>query len=273
MTTEQQIEQVGSDLGVGAQRALVAKLLEVTAVDAIARYLAVMHDRPVQQRERVSAAPPSRSVGREAIVPDPGMGLILLQQVVVAYLLGESHTLEGTHVLAAGGHERAVQARVDQHDRVNYEVLGRHLGTLDLVRIGDDEVAPQQRSVADTLDGPRRHGLGKVDHEVLVEDGLGLFLGFDVVIHHVEAEVIRELRIDAVAGKSCTQAVAPVALHGHRPYCVLAAHQRPGLVTDADQATSAVDLEGCLFCIARTRLTEETLTVGQSRHLGRWHPL
>ena len=200
MAAKQQVEQVRGDLGVGAERALVAERLEVAAVDAVARDLAVVHDRPVEQRERVRAAPPAGRVGREAVVAGPGVALVLLEQVVVADLLGEADALEGAHVLAARGDERAVDARVDEHDRVDDVVVGAHLGVLELVRVGLQEVAPQQRRVADALDRARRHRLGEVDDEVAVEDGLGLFLSLDVVIHHVEAEVVRELGVDAVAG-------------------------------------------------------------------------
>ncbi len=142
--------------------------------------------------------------------------------------------------------------RVDQHDRVDDEVLGRHVAGLELVRIGLQEVAPQQRRIGDALDRTRRHRLGEVDDEVAVEDSLGLFFGLRVVIHHVETEVIRKLGVDAVAGKPATQAVSAVMLHGHRLDGVLAAHQRAGLVADAHEAAAAVNLERRLLGVART---------------------
>ena len=67
----QQVEQVGDDLGVGLQRAVVAELLDVAAVRVVAGNLAVVHDRPVQQRERMRAAPPAGRVGGKASVRRP----------------------------------------------------------------------------------------------------------------------------------------------------------------------------------------------------------
>ena len=107
---QHEVEQVRGDLGVGAKRALVAELLEVAAVDAVARDLAVVHDRPVEQRERVRAAPPARRVRREPVVADPGVALVLLEEVEVPDLLGEADALERAHVLARRGDERAVDA-------------------------------------------------------------------------------------------------------------------------------------------------------------------
>ena len=130
-------------------------------------------------------------------------------------------------------------------------VVGAHLGALELVRVGLQEVAPQQRRVADALDRARRHRLGEVDDEVAVEDGLGLLLGLHVVIHHVEAVVVGELGVDAVAGEPAAEAVAAVALDGHRLDGLDAAHQRAGLVADAHEAAAAVDLEGGLLGVAR----------------------
>ena len=72
-------------------------------------------------------------------------------------------------------------------------------------------------------------------------------LACDVVVHHVEAEVVRELGVDAVAGEPAAQAVAAVALDRHRLDGALAAHERAGLVADAHQAAAAVDLEGGLL--------------------------
>ena len=57
----QQVEQVGDDLGVGLKPARVTELLHVTAVGVIARYFAVMNDRPVQKREGVRTSPTSRA--------------------------------------------------------------------------------------------------------------------------------------------------------------------------------------------------------------------
>ena len=59
-----------------------------------------------------------------------------------------------------------------------------------------------------------------------------------VVVHQVEAEVVGELRVDAVAGEAAAEAVAAVALHGHRADGDLAGHPRAGLVADAHEARS-----------------------------------
>ncbi len=117
--------------------------------------------------------------------------------------------------------------------------------------VGREEVAPQERSVRDALDLAGGHRLGEVGDEVLVEDGLGVLFALQVVIHHVEAEVVGELGVDAVAGVPAAEAVAPVALDGHRADGVLAAHECSGLIADAHEAAAAVDLERCLLGIAR----------------------
>ena len=62
---DQEVEQIGDDLRVGHQLHLVAEHLQVALVDAVRGYLAVVHDRPVQQCHRVRAAPPAGRVRRE----------------------------------------------------------------------------------------------------------------------------------------------------------------------------------------------------------------
>ncbi len=204
---------------------------------------------------------------------DPRVALVLLEQVVVADLLGKTDALESAHVLAAGGDEGAVDGRVHEHDHVHDEVLGGHLGHLELVRVGVEEVAPQQGRIGDSLDRARGHRLGQIDREVLVEDGFRLLLGPHVVIHHVEAEVVGELGVDAVAGVAAAKAVAPVALDRHRLDGVLAAHQRARLVADAHQSAATVDLEGRLFPVGGTLQIEDVVAVRERRGTRRGHPI
>ena len=132
---QQQVEQVGDHLGVGAQGAAVAELLQVAAVDAVAAELAVVHDGPVEQGERVRAAPPAGRVGREAVVTDPGVAAVLLQAEEVGDLLGVADALEGAHVLAGGGDVGAVHAGVDVEHGADHDVVGRQADGLELALV------------------------------------------------------------------------------------------------------------------------------------------
>ena len=96
---------------------------------------------------------------------------------------------------------------------------------LEGMRIGQQEVAPQERHVHAGAEVPRRDGLGLVDHERPLEDRLDLFAGALVVQHQVEAEVVGELGVDAVAGEAGAEAVAAVALDGHGAHRDVGGHR------------------------------------------------
>src|SRR5450756_2646600 len=86
-----------------------------------------------------------------------------------------------------------------------------------------------------------------------VEDRLDLLPRALIVEHQVKAEVVGELRIDAVTGEAGAEAVAAIALDSHGAHGDVGGHQRPGLVADAHEAAAAVDLEGRLLAIGWAR--------------------
>ena len=100
MAPNEQVEQICDDLGIGHERALVAELLDVAAIGIVARYLAVVNDRPVEQRERMSPAPPAGRVGGEAPVRGPEPRPVIADAVELADVLGIADAFEGSHVLA-----------------------------------------------------------------------------------------------------------------------------------------------------------------------------
>src|SRR5450759_1027443 len=86
-----------------------------------------------------------------------------------------------------------------------------------------------------------------------VEDRLDLLPRALIVEHQVKAEVVGELRIDAVPGEAGAEAVAAIALDSHGAHGDVGGHQRPGLVADAHKAAAAVDLERRLLAVGWTR--------------------
>src|SRR5665648_455149 len=102
-------------------------------------------------------------------------------------------------------------------------------------------------------EGARGDRLRLVDHERAVEDRLDLLPCALIVEHQVKAEVVGELRVDAVPGEAGAEAVAAIALDSHGAHGDVGGHQRPGLVADAHEAAAAVDLEGRLLAIGWAR--------------------
>jgi hypothetical protein len=209
---------------------------------------------------------PYGRVRREPVVTGPRVTLVLLEPEEVADLLRIPDALEDAHVLARRRDECAVDRGVDGHDRVDDVVLGAHLGIRELVRVGAHEVAPQMRGVRDAPDRPRRHRLGEIDEEVAIEVGVHFVLRLEIVVHHVEREMVRELGIDAVARETSAEPVAPVALDRHRADGDLAAHQRPGLVAQPYESAAAMDLERRLLAVARALPTRRAHEVRHHAH-------
>ena len=79
MFPDQEVQHVGNDLGVGQHGAEIAVHLQVALVDAVGRNFAVVDDGPVQQGERMGAAPPAGGIGREAVVGGPDVAGVLFQ--------------------------------------------------------------------------------------------------------------------------------------------------------------------------------------------------
>ena len=84
-------------------------------------------------------------------------------------------------------------------------------------------------------------GSSMTTRKCLLEVELGVVLGRVVVVEQVEAEEMRQLRIDAVAGEAATQAVTPVVHGGHAAQRQLAAHARARLVAHAHEAAASED--------------------------------
>src|SRR5665648_515133 len=128
-----------------------------------------------------------------------------------------------------------------------------HFFRLERVLVGEQEVAPKERHVGGAAEGARGDRLRLVDHERAVEDRLDLLPCALIVEHQVKAEVVGELRVDAVPGEAGAEAVAAIALDSHGAHGDVGGHQRPGLVADAHEAAAAVDLEGRLLAIGWAR--------------------
>ncbi len=169
----------------------------------------------------------------------PGPALVLVDTEEFPDLFGKADPLEGAHVLARRGHERAVDVGVDVHDRVDH-VVG--LGELGLQQplLGDvQEVSPQDGLVLDAADGLGGDGLVHDHPEMLLEVVLGVGLGRVVVVEQMEAVKMRQLGVDAVAGETAAQAVAPVVHGGHAAQGQLTAHAGARLVAHAHEPAAA----------------------------------
>ena len=211
VATGQQVEQVGDDLGIGLQLAVVAELLHVAAVGIIAGYLAVVDDRPVQQREGVRPAPPARRVGGKASVSRPCPGAIVADAVELPDILRVAHPLEHPHVLPRGGDEGPVDGAVDMED-VPHGVLG--LGKAagwQAHRMGRHEVAPDVRRVLDGRVVFGGHPLLLLAQVVVLQVGFRGSSGLAALVHDMEGVQLGVVGIDAVCGEPAAKAVAAVA--------------------------------------------------------------
>ena len=211
------VHDIGDDLGVGLEGALIAEHLNKAPVGVVGGDLPVVHHRPVQQGEGVRPAPPAGGVGGIAAVGRPAVALVFVQAVEFAHVLGEAHGLEGAHVLAAGEDVTAVQRGVDVHDRAHdvlplVELHGRQHG---LER--GDEVAPDHGLVCDGGHLPGGDQLRLDDLEPILEEGLAVFSGGAVVKKHVQRVKIPVLRIDAVRREAAAESVGAVVHRAHGP--------------------------------------------------------
>ncbi len=185
--------------------------------------------------------PPPGSVGGKTAVAGPRPPLVLVQPVELADLLGKAHALEGAHVPSRGGHEGTADVVVDVHDRVHHVVLGAQLGLRQPLVADLEEVAPEDGFVLDAPHRLGRYGFVMQDGEVTGEVVLGVVLGGIVVVEHVEAEGVREVRVDAVSGEASAQSVAAVVHRGHAAHGELAAHPGARFVAHAHEPASAQD--------------------------------
>ncbi len=214
MAPDQEVEEIGHDLGVGAHGALVAEHLEVAPVDPVGGDLAVVDDGPVEEGEGVGPGPPARRVGGEAAVGDPDVGLVFLEPEEVGDVFGIAHGLEGAHVLPAGEDVGAGDVGVDPHDALEHEVLGGDPRLVELRRAGQQEVAHEQGRIGDVPVGPGGDALIEIDVEVLVDELLRGPLGGGRVEHDVERELILALGIDAIGGEAASEPVGSLVEDG-----------------------------------------------------------
>ncbi|MPN04642.1 hypothetical protein SDC9_151887 [bioreactor metagenome] len=143
--SDEHIKQVRHDLSIGHEAALVAEHFDIAAVCVIRGDLAVVHDREVEHRERMRAAPPARRVRREAAVRGPKIPLVGIELEKVADVLGVADALKSAHVFAAGENVRAVNIAVDVHHNAGGVFVLVNLRQLQPAPFGLDEVAPDDR--------------------------------------------------------------------------------------------------------------------------------
>jgi hypothetical protein len=227
---DKKIDRIGDDFRIRLHGALVAVLLKVAAVYPVGRNLAVMHHRPVQDVERMGAAPPSLGVGGETAVGRPEIALVFFQPEIFGYLFGKTDSLEDAHILAAGEDEAVPQGGIDGHYLVDDVVILRLVPQQGGRQF--EKIAPDQRRVGD---GRYRPGgnLFLVDYlEVLLQECLGLRLPFRTEEHDVEGILFPVVRVQTVDRKPAAEPVSPVVHVRDRP----------------DDACSGETLSGSIHC-------------------------
>ena len=224
---QQVVHDVGDDLGVGLKRALVAEHLDEAAVGIVGRDLAVVHHRVVEQGEGMRAAPPAGRVGGVAPMRRPAIAAVFLQAIEHAHVLGVSHGLEGSHVLAAREDVGTLHLRVDPHDDARHELALVELQVREHRRQRRHEIAPYDGLVGDGGDLARGDVLRLGDLEVLLEERLALLARGARVEEEVQGIELLVLRVDAIGGKASAQTVRAL-VHGlHGPHDLLARHAPP----------------------------------------------
>src|SRR3990170_5035336 len=93
------------------------------------------------------SAPPTWSVRWEPAMNRPEVAFVLFEAEEFRHVLGETDTLEDTHVLAAREHERLACFRVNPHNSLNHIII--HCLVLGLSLLWLDEVTPNARWVLD----------------------------------------------------------------------------------------------------------------------------
>jgi len=174
----QVVDHIGDDLGIGLQRASVAVHLDMPTICVVAGDFTIVHHAVGEQAEGVAAAPPSRSVGGVAAVNSPAIAFVLVEHVELAYVLGESDSLEYAHVLARGEHIGPLDLPVDADDAPGGILILVQLAEGELGGKRGDKVPPDEGYVGDGgvfLGG----NLGEVDKiEVFFKELLACPLGF-----------------------------------------------------------------------------------------------
>ena len=222
------VDDVGDDLGIGQQVALVAEHFDETPVRVIGGDLAVMYYRVVEQGEGVSAAPPTGCVRRVAAVYRPRPAVVLVETVEFADVLRVADRLEYAHVLAAGENVSAVDLVVYLDDAAGNVGALVELALLELCGKRVNEVAPDKRLVGDVrvLSGGNTREVDDV--EMAVDERLGLYSRLVGIVENMERVLILVLRINAVSGVAAAQTVRAVVhtgngIHDHAAVCPSAA--------------------------------------------------
>ena len=147
------VHNIGDDLGICLQSTFISEHLNKTAVGIIGRNLAVMDDRPVEQSERMCAAPPAGSVGGIPTVCRPGITFVFLQFIKDTHILWETNCFEGSHILAAGKDIGTFHFGVDLHDRSGDELFFVKLHRREQRFQRSNKVSPNNRLVCDSRNG------------------------------------------------------------------------------------------------------------------------
>ena len=233
LTPQQIVQHIGEDLRIGLERALVTEHLDEAAVGVVRGDLAVVDHGVVQQGEGMGAAPPARGVGGIAAVGRPGVGLILLQAVEPAHVLGVPGGLENPHVLPAREDIAALQGHVDLQNAPGHEGVLVHLHIPEGGLKGGGKVPPDQRLVGDLRNLSHGNLLRPHQVEPLLQKGLAGLPAAVVVKKDMDGEVVaRELRNVRDLAQRFEISGTPFLIIGEKAF--------PGAIP-ADQIESALD--------------------------------
>ena len=237
----QKVDEIGDDLRVGQQAALVAVHLDGAPVGVVGGDLPVVHHRPVQKPEGVGPAPPARGVGGVPAVGGPAVGLVVLQAVKFPHVLGVAHGLEDPHVLPRGEDIGPRNLGVYPDDAPGGEGVLVQLALGEFRVQGLHKIPPDHRRVGDGR-GLAGGDLLLVHHvEVALQKGLAGLLGPLPLIKDVKGVKLPVLRVDAVGGKAAPQPVGPVVHHGDGADDVLPVLPLPGFGKDGGHGAPGGD--------------------------------
>jgi hypothetical protein len=142
MPAYKQIKEIGNDLGISIHGTTISVTFNITPVGSIGGYLAVVNHAPVKEIERMGTPPPSRGIGRIAIVTKPEISLIILDPVEIRHLFGPSGGLKNGNVLAGCIDQGSRDGGIDFHDEVGYDILARRSTPWHQVGVGPEEETP-----------------------------------------------------------------------------------------------------------------------------------
>ena len=156
------------------------------------------------------AAPPARRIGRISAVRRPGVGLVRIEAVERADVLGEADRLEDAHVLPAGKNVAARKLRIELRDRAHHVLLLVLLRSGEHRAQGGDEVSPDHRLVRNGRNLARGNPLCADDFKALAQNPLADAAAILAVKEDVQGILIPMLRIDAVCREPSAEPVGAV---------------------------------------------------------------